>query len=86
MYLRKTLTTRLLWCYVDNNYICMKIDIKMKINSNSAYSGKVRGTVSDKVIDRSNDPYFVKKAKEAAEDIRKYGFPEEVLKILKEQK
>lgn len=55
----------------------------MKINSNSAYSGKVRGTFSDKVKDRSNDPYFVKKAIDAAEDIRKHGFPKEALEFLK---
>lgn len=77
---------RLLWYYVDNNYICINMEVKMKITSNSAYSGKVRGTVSEKVIDRSNDPFFVKKAKEAAKDIRKYGFPEGVLKTLSKRK
>ena len=55
----------------------------MKINSNNAYFGKVRGTFSHKVNGRNNDPYFVKKAKDAAEDIRKHGFPKEALEFLK---
>lgn len=56
--------------------------MKLKTSLKDIASGKVRGEVSDHVIDRSNDPFFVKKAKEAAEDIRKYGFPEQVLKFL----
>lgn len=58
----------------------------MKTTLKDIASGKVRGAVSDHVIDRSNDPFFVKKVKEATEDIRKYGFPEEVLKFFRVQK
>jgi hypothetical protein len=41
------------------------------------------GVISDKVKDRSNDPYFVKKAEQAKEFLRKNGLkglPEEHLK------
>lgn len=57
----------------------------MKVNSDNAYSGKIRGTISDKVKDRSNDPYFIRKADDAAEYVRKHGLPEEALKIQAER-
>jgi hypothetical protein len=36
--------------------------------------------VSDKVKDRSNDPYFVKKAEEAKEFLRKHPLPDHLRK------
>jgi hypothetical protein len=45
--------------------------------------GKI--TYSDKVKDRSNDPYFVKKAEESLKDFKKYGIPAEILRIQAER-
>jgi len=36
--------------------------------------------VSDKVKDRSNDPFFIKKAKEAKEFLQKHPFPDHLKK------
>lgn len=45
--------------------------------------GKI--TYSDKVKDRSNDPYFVKKAEESRKSFEKYGIPAEILRIQAER-
>ena len=45
---------------------------KKLTNIRNFYDG---GIISDKVKDRSNDPYFVKKAEEAKETIRRVGLP-----------
>ncbi len=50
---------------------------KKKANTPNFYEN---GIVSDKVKDRGNDPYFVKKAEEAKEFLRKHPIPEELLK------
>jgi hypothetical protein len=38
------------------------------------------GTISDKVKDRSNDPFFVKKTEEAKEFLRKHPIPDHLKK------
>ena len=47
---------------------------------NSTQNFYESGIISDKVKDRGNDPYFVKKAEEAKEFLRKHPIPEELLK------
>ena len=42
-------------------------------------------TIDPNMKDHSNDPYIVAKADRAAENVRKYGFPAEVLKIQAER-
>jgi len=50
---------------------------KKLTNIRNFYDG---GIISDKVKDRSNDPYFVKKAEEAKAFLRKHPIPEHLLK------
>jgi len=38
-----------------------------------------KGTVSDKVRDYSNDPFFVKKGNASEAFLNKHGFPKELL-------
>ncbi len=45
---------------------------KKKTNTRDFYES---GIISDKVKDRSNDPYFVKKAEEAKEFLREHPIP-----------
>jgi hypothetical protein len=42
-------------------------------------------TISNEVKDHGNDPYFVKKNKQAKAFIKKHGFPKELLYILKDR-
>jgi hypothetical protein len=36
-------------------------------------------TISDKIKDYGNEPFFIKKAKESKEFLEKHGFPKELL-------
>ena len=71
----------LLRYYVNYNYICMK-EMTMKTTEHKFYLGQVKAKISSKVKDHNNDPYIVAKADRAAENVRKYGFPTELLRIL----
>lgn len=57
----------------------------MKPRLAKMFLGHYIGKVSEKVKDRSNDPYFIRKADDAAEYVRKHGLPEEALKIQAER-
>jgi len=51
--------------------------IKKAVKENDFYGN---ATVSDKVKDRSNDPFFVKKAEKAKEFLQKYPLPDHLKK------
>jgi hypothetical protein len=51
--------------------------VKKSEKENSFYDNAI---ISDKVKDRSNDPYFVKKAEEAKAFLRKHPLPEHLKK------
>lgn len=53
----------------------------MKNTIEKSIFNKIEITYSDKVKDRSNDPYFVKKAEASKKTLRSVGFPPELLKI-----
>ncbi|TKC59909.1 hypothetical protein FBD94_13350 [Pedobacter hiemivivus] len=57
----------------------MKGAITKSILSNSKI------TFSDKVKDRSHDPYFVKKVEASKKTLRRVGFPDELLKLQAER-
>ncbi len=55
-------------------------------NKKSPYHNKwATGTISNEVNDYSNDPTFIKRAKEAEEFLKKHPLPEELLKIIDAQ-
>ena len=47
--------------------------VKKAVKENDFYGDAI---VSDKVKDRSNDPYFVKKAEQAKEFLQKHPLPD----------
>ncbi|WP_192910098.1 hypothetical protein [Mucilaginibacter ginsenosidivorax] len=51
--------------------------VKKVIDEKGFYGDAI---ISDKVKDRSNDPYFVKKAEEAKEFLRKHPLPDHLRK------
>ncbi|WP_143167266.1 hypothetical protein [Mucilaginibacter sp. OK098] len=51
--------------------------VKKSEKENSFYDNAI---ISDKVKDRSNDPYFVKKAEEAKAFLHKHPLPEHLKK------
>jgi hypothetical protein len=51
--------------------------VKKIIDEKGFYDDAV---ISDKVKDRSNDPYFIKKAEEAKEFLRKHPIPDHLIK------
>lgn len=60
-------------------------EIRMKTTEHKFYLGQVKARISPKVKDHSNDRYIVAKANRAADNVRKYGLPAELLSIQAER-
>ena len=48
-------------------------------NKKRARKKLTKGVISNKVKDYGNEPFFVKKAKQAKDFLEKHGFPKELL-------